>query len=112
MPRPQRRKRHKRCRFCHELFRPDPRLGARQRACGAPACQRQRHARNCRAWRRRNRAVTRGHYADYVQPARAAARSPGAAPPFSPAQAQLFLDCLRPEVRDAIIATGPASTGT
>lgn len=112
MARPRRRKRHKRCRFCHELFRPDPRLGPRQYACGQPACQQQRHAANCRTWRRRNRAVTRGHYADYVKPARTAARSPGAAPPISPAEVELFLSSLRPAWRDAIIATGPALTGT
>lgn len=112
MAQPRRRKRCKRCPFCHELFRPDPRLGARQWACGAPACQRRRHAQNCRAWRRRHRDVTRAHYEDYVRPAREAARSPGRTPPLAPAQAALFLACLRPEVRDAIIAAGPTLTGT
>ncbi len=112
MAQPRRRKRCRRCPFCHELFRPDPRLGARQWACGASACQRRRHAQNCRAWRRRHRAVTRAHYQDYVRPAREAARSPGPAPPVSPAQAQVFLSGLRPEWRDAIIAAGSSATGS
>jgi hypothetical protein len=112
MAQARRRKRHKRCPFCHELFRPDPRLGARQWACGAPACQRQRHAENCRSWRRRNRAITRAHYRDYVRPARAAARGPAPTPRVSPAQVQVFLSGLRPAWRDAIIAAGSARTGT
>ncbi len=110
MPRP-RRKRRKRCPFCQTLFAPDPRVGARQWACGQAACQRQRHARNCRDWRRRNRAVTGAHYQDYVQPRRLAARAPTGAPPPSPTNAQLVLACLRPEWRDAIIAAGQRSPG-
>ena len=78
MPRTRRRRRP----FYQTLFRPDPRLGPRQWTCGAPACQQQRHAEMCRRWRRRNRAVTRTHYQDYVQPARARA-APG---PISPRQ--------------------------
>ena len=110
MPR-LRRKRRKRCPFCHELFSPHPRLGPRQWACGQPACQRQRHAQNCRDWRGRNRGVTRTHYQDYVRPRRLAARAPAAAPPPSPANAQLILACLRTEWRDAIIAAGQAPRG-
>ena len=106
MPHRQRRTRRKRCPFCHELFSPHPRLGPRQWACGQPPCQRQRHAQNCRDWRRRNRAVTRTHYADYVRPGRRAGRTPAEVPPPSVAHAQLFLACLRPEWRDAIIAAG------
>ncbi len=102
MPRTLRRRR---CPFCQTLFRAHPRLGPRQWTCGARGCQQQRHAASCRAWRRRNRAVTRSHYRDYVQPARAAARAP------TPAHAQLILASLRPEWRDAIIAQGRVPTG-
>jgi hypothetical protein len=42
------------CRICRQWFRPDPRVGARQRTCGAPGCQRGWHRRTCRAWRRGN----------------------------------------------------------
>lgn len=110
MPRPRRRRR-KRCPFCQTLFHPDPRLGPRQWACGAPACQQQRHAMACRRWRRRNRAVTCAHYQDYVRPGRAAARAPAAPPGPSPAAAQLILASLRPEWRDAIIAVGQCGQG-
>lgn len=101
MPRaPRRRRRQKRCPFCQVLFLPHPRLGSRQWACGAPVCQRQRHAQNCRSWRHQNRPTTRTHYQDYVQPARAAIRPP----PVSPGDLQIILGSLRPEVRDAIMA--------
>ncbi len=111
MAQPWRRKRHKRCRFCHALFRPHPRLGPRQYACGAPACQRERHAQNCRAWRRRHPEVTQAHYRDYVQPARERARPPTAAPRLSRADVEIFLSGLRPELRDAIIALGQGPPG-
>ncbi len=103
MPRVRRR----RCTHCKRLFRPDPRVGPRQWTCGAPACQRQRHATSCRRWRRRNRAVTRTHYPDYVQPARARA----APTPISPRQVALFLRGVRPEMRDAILAQGHLPQG-
>lgn len=105
MARISRRRRRKRCPFCEALFFPHPRLGLRQWACGTPACQRSRHAHNCRTWRRRNRAVTRTHYRDYVQPARQASHPPPTVP-VSPAQLDVFLGSLRPEWRDAIIAQG------
>lgn len=76
MPRSPRRRRRKRCPFCQTLLHPHPRLGARQWACNAPVCQRERHAQNCRTWRRRNRALTRTHHQDSVQPARAGTRPP------------------------------------
>ena len=103
MPRVRRR----RCACCTTLFSPDPRVGARQRTCGAPACQRQRHAASCRRWRRRNRAVTRNHYPDYVQPG----RSRAAPEPISPRQVAVFLRGVRPEMRDAIWAQGQRPHG-
>ena len=110
MPR-LRRKQRKRWPFCHELFSPHPRLGPRQWACGQPACQRRRHAQNCRDWRWRNRAVTRTHYQDYVRPARGAAPPAGGVASVSRAQVQVFLSGLLPEWRDAIIAAGQIAHG-
>jgi len=109
MPGTSRRPRRRRCPFCQTLFRPHPRLGSRQWTCGAPACQQRRHAASCRAWRRRNRAVTQSHYQDYVRPARAAARAPTAVP--SPVPAQLILASLRPEWRDAIVTQPRVTAG-
>lgn len=38
------------------MFRPDPRVGERQRACAEEHCQRQRRAQTQRSWRSRNRS--------------------------------------------------------
>lgn len=43
------------CRICRKWFSPDPRLGDRQKTCGAPECQRRWHARKCAEWNRKNR---------------------------------------------------------
>ena len=49
------------CCICGHWFEPDPRAGARQKACGKPECQRQRHQRADRAWRARNPDYDRDH---------------------------------------------------
>ena len=41
------------CCVCRKWFRPDPRVGERQRACSDKACQQERHRRACAAWRKR-----------------------------------------------------------
>ena len=46
--------RKKPCCICRHWFRPDPRVGARQRACRHPECQVARRQRTQAAWRRRN----------------------------------------------------------
>lgn len=42
------------CRFCRQWFRPDVRVGRRQKACSKPDCQKRRRAATQGAWRRRN----------------------------------------------------------
>jgi hypothetical protein len=42
------------CRYCRHWFRPDPRVGDRQRACASVDCQRKRRAATQASWRRRN----------------------------------------------------------
>jgi hypothetical protein len=49
---PEARKRP--CRICRRWFRPDPRIGGRQRACGKPECQRLRRQKTQAGWRQRN----------------------------------------------------------
>jgi hypothetical protein len=49
------------CRFCRKWFRPDPRVGRRQRACSAPDCQRRRRAQTQADWRRRNPGYFAAH---------------------------------------------------
>src|SRR6266566_129626 len=42
------------CRICRRWFRPDPRVGARQRACSNPSCQKARHQQAQARWCARN----------------------------------------------------------
>ncbi len=49
---PEARKRP--CRICRRWFRPDPRVGACQRACGNPQCQAARRQKTQADWRNRN----------------------------------------------------------
>ena len=44
------------CCVCGKWFRPDPRVGERQKACSSPECQRQRRSKTQRLWRRGNPA--------------------------------------------------------
>jgi hypothetical protein len=60
------RRRQKRCRYCKELFSPDPRQdtarGNRQYACSKPSCQRARHQENHEKWLKRNPDAYQGRY--------------------------------------------------
>jgi hypothetical protein len=42
------------CTICRQWFRPDPRIGGRQRACGKAECQRLRRRKTQAGWRKRN----------------------------------------------------------
>lgn len=42
------------CCICRRWFRPDPRIGSRQRACRTPECQAARRKKKQKAWRERN----------------------------------------------------------
>jgi hypothetical protein len=47
------RGKRRRCRFCNQLFAPDPRLKGRQIACSAPDCQRRKGSLLSDGWGRR-----------------------------------------------------------
>src|ERR1700683_1124135 len=49
---PEARKRP--CTICRRWFRPNPRVGVRQRACGNPDCQTARRKKTTADWRKRN----------------------------------------------------------
>lgn len=52
-----RRKSKKRpCRICRKWFMPNPRLGSRQKTCGATECMRQWHTKKCAEWNKKNRS--------------------------------------------------------
>ena len=42
------------CSICRRWFRPDPRVGVRQRVCGQPECQATRRKKTQASWRARN----------------------------------------------------------
>ena len=42
------------CCICRRWFRPDPRVGARQRTCGDKQCQRELHRKYCWQWHQRD----------------------------------------------------------
>src|SRR5580700_9162786 len=42
------------CASCRHWFRPDPRVGSRQHACGKAECQASRRQKTQASWRRRN----------------------------------------------------------
>ena len=46
--------RKKPCKYCRKWFRPDSRVGDRQRVCSAPACQARRDSDQKARWRRLN----------------------------------------------------------
>jgi len=50
------------CRICGKWFVPNPRLGKRQKTCGATECQQRWHARKCAAWNRKNRSYFKEIY--------------------------------------------------
>jgi hypothetical protein len=56
---PEARKRP--CAICRRWFRPDPRIGARQRACSAPECQTTRRRKTQSSWRARNPEYAAGY---------------------------------------------------
>ena len=54
----------KRCEVCHVLFRPDRRVGYRQRVCRKLSCQKERKRRSQAAWLKRNPGYFRDRYAN------------------------------------------------
>src|SRR5215469_11045225 len=57
MPAPRKRP----CCICRRWFRPDPRVGARQRACGKPDCQAARRKKTQARWRAKNPDYAAGY---------------------------------------------------
>ena len=49
------------CSICRRWFRPDPRVGVRQRACGKPECQTARRKKTQAHWRAKNPDYAAGY---------------------------------------------------
>lgn len=58
----RRRSKKRPCKICRKWFRPDPRVGDRQKTCGTPECKRKWHTRKCAEWNRKHRVVPREDY--------------------------------------------------
>lgn len=54
--------RRKRCCYCGELFRSDPRQKEKQITCGKPECQKRRRRDNSRRWRKKNEDYGKKRY--------------------------------------------------
>lgn len=61
----------KRCQFCGRYYRPDPRVGQRQKACRREVCRKARKLLAQHLWSERNPGYFRGRY-PYVKQWRAA----------------------------------------
>jgi len=86
----------KRCRFCGRYYKPDPRVGDRQKACRRDSCRKARKILAQHRWTERNPGYFRGRY-PYVKEwrvrRRAAARPmiQDKRPPHKPVYKLLFL---------------------
>ena len=61
----------KTCEVCHCQFKPDPRVGDRQRVCRKLSCQKERKRRSQRAWLKKNPDYFKGRYPllkEYILP--------------------------------------------
>ena|SRR5258708_1195188 len=59
--RPRKKSKKRPCSICRRWFVPNPRVGARQRACEKPECQGARRKKSQAAWRKRNPDYFMGH---------------------------------------------------
>ena len=81
----KRQSRKRPCRICGKWFVPHPRLGDRQKSCGAPSCRRQWHAKECAEWNWKNRAVFQESYLNRkLESLRAGPPEPPRVPPPAP----------------------------
>jgi hypothetical protein len=73
--------RKKPCRICRRWFRPDSRVGTRQRACGKADCQKARRQKTQARWRGRNPSYAAAYRIDHRHQSEAAAPEPLRVPP-------------------------------
>lgn len=52
----------KRCEICNKTFKPDRRVGDRQRVCSSLSCQQERKRRSYKAWLHQNPDAFKGRY--------------------------------------------------
>ncbi len=57
----------KQCKYCGRYFRPDRRVGGRQKACQREDCKKKRRRQAQKNWLARNHGYFNNHYNDYVK---------------------------------------------
>lgn len=57
-----RKSRKRPCRICRKWFSPNPRIGDRQKTCGAKDCQTKWRAKKCSEWNKKNKAYFKEIY--------------------------------------------------
>ncbi len=73
------------CRICRKWFAPNPRVGDRQKTCGAKECQDKWHAKKCSQWNRHNRACFQAtNLSKKLQAVQHQETAPGNPPPQLP----------------------------
>lgn len=58
----------KKCVSCGQFFEANPKVGARQKSCGALECRKKRKRMQERVWKNQNPDYFQGFYAAYVKP--------------------------------------------
>ena len=58
---------YKICEICHDKFKPDYRVGDRQRVCSKLSCQQERKRRAQQAWLKKNPGYFKGRYPELKQ---------------------------------------------
>lgn len=94
------------CRICRKWFIPNPRLGERQKTCGAAECQKQWHKRKCAAWNRNNRVYFQENYLRKRLQIAIAAQLSQSPPHLAPLEPVAPLDYPRTVVQE-VIGTQP-----
>ena len=89
----------KRCIYCRRFFRPDRRVGARQKSCKEKECQKQRKAESQKRWLESNAGYFQGRYA-YVREWRKR----------NPDYQRLWRATRRDEIQDEIPLENPVRT--
>lgn len=80
------------CSICRKWFQPIPQQKGRQTTC-SPACQKERHRRQCETWNRKNRAYFKNNYlVDKIEAIehQEQSKDPPADPPAQPKNASVI----------------------
>ena len=57
----------KKCKYCGQYFKPDPRVGERQKTCFRDECKQKRRREAQEEWKKKNPECLKNHYQDYVK---------------------------------------------